>query len=170
MSWSSWVAGAFDVIIARFDEQDPDFSTLIEIWQHLRREGSLPSNWLYTPYTVLLPANRTTTSSSFAAIANSGINHTFSKTNAIIKASNFATNNSGSNIVTVENRLNALQAATVLDWQMFGAAGQVGSISNIFSGYSLGVSLPISLYWKTAAGTATMFANSKLLWEIWEYD
>jgi len=38
MEWSSWVAGAFDVLLAKENEQSPDFAALIAIWRQLRRE------------------------------------------------------------------------------------------------------------------------------------
>jgi len=34
--WASWVAGAWDELLMREDEQSPDFDNLLALWRHLR--------------------------------------------------------------------------------------------------------------------------------------
>jgi len=116
-----------------------------------------------------LTSNKTTTSTSYVAVANSSFNHTFSKPNALIRCSDMVVSNSGSGSVTLQLVLAGLSPEAVQEARMDSGTQRVLSTSQVYAAIPAG-SRAISLQWKVSTGTGTLVDNPDLHYEIIEYD
>lgn len=170
MEWASWVAGAFDKLIARFDEQDANFANLIDLWQYLRREGA-PVGQEVTIERVFLNTTKTTTSTTIVDVADSSYVHTLTKQNFEAECHNITANNSSGSFDTTFQI--AVPGITVIDAAVATVRGAVDvGLSCAIRGFEATPGTPrtFKLQWKVGGGTGSIFVASSLLWIIREWD
>lgn len=128
--------------------------------------GSLPVK--ITPKSIVLGANRTTTSTTFVDVTGSDFAHTFTYENATIEAIALLANDSNANsymqilcngntgLLSVETRVRQMT--------------QVVKVVNNWENLSTGTPLTIkSQFRQSGGGTATIFQNYNMIYLITEY-
>lgn len=116
-----------------------------------------------------LATNKTTTSTSYVAVAGSGFNHTFTKPNALIRVSDMIVNGATGETVTIKLDLASLSPVNIQEARVSGSIVRTMSCAHVYEGIPAG-SRAISLVWKVSGGTGTMNASAYLHYEIIEYD
>lgn len=125
-----------------------------------------------TVYNVILAANRSTALTTFQAVTDTLVNHTFDHANAIIHYKNVVLYGSNASFFNeAKPRVNAADGSQIGLLRQAGNYGHVGVASAIFSGLSTGVSLPIQLYFRSTNGVNTAFVSNvmNLVLEVVEY-
>lgn len=124
----------------------------------------------YRPENKDIGANRTTTGTSGSQITGSDISHTFTYPNAVIRCHNIALSNSAAgNLTTAEINVSSEARDSAGNAINEGTASRELVATAEYSGLATGISRTISLFWSVTAGTGTINANSRLLWEIEEW-
>lgn len=172
-AWRPIVAAALEFYLSEFIEttesydNDDMLSALIEDLYTLEADGMSQVTQLIDK---TLGANFTTNSTSYVAVTDTDISHTFTKSNAMIRYHNISGSNSGANGTFCRAAIVGEGASFEYLYANNGTTARQGSCAAFFENLPIGTSKTIRLECLVSAGNGTISASMRLGIEIVEWD